>query len=144
MFGEKLFDYDMNVTKAEDTGISLQQILSGTPIPKEGARIDVYFEGIISGRVNGHISGIDYIDIRADGRMSLNIFARVETSDGAHIAVKATGVAISNGDGTAQINENVQMITNAEKYVWVNTHQVWSVGTMNFMTSKLLLSAYLQ
>lgn len=72
MKGEKIYEYDLNVTGKTDCGVTLQDILSGqTQIPSQGARIDVAFEGRAKGRLTGRVHGTDYSRIRADGRIDL-------------------------------------------------------------------------
>ena len=68
MNGEKIYEYDLNVTSVTDYGVTLQAITSGeSQIPPQGARIDVAFEGYATGRLAGRVKGIDYLSIRADG-----------------------------------------------------------------------------
>ena len=62
-----------------------------TPPPAEGARFDVYFEGPITGKLNGTVKGVDYLHIRADGRCQLNIHAEITTEDGKKISLAADG-----------------------------------------------------
>jgi len=40
--------------------------------------------------------------------------------------------------------ENVTLSTAADEYAWVNTHQVWGVGTVNFAAGKIHVEAYMQ
>src|SRR3990172_10307978 len=96
MRGEKIYEYDLDVTGMTDYGVSLYAILSGKEkkkIPPQGVRIDVAFEGRAIGRLAGRVRGIDYLRIRADGRIDLDIRAIVETTDGHRIALSADGVA---------------------------------------------------
>ena len=44
----------------------------------------------------------------------------------------------------ADLFENVSLGTAAEDYAWVNTRQMWGVGTVNFATGKIHLDAYMQ
>jgi hypothetical protein len=64
-------------------------------VPLQGARIDVAFAGLATGRLTGSVQGVDYLRIRADGRIDLDIRATVETKDGCRIALSADGVVIS-------------------------------------------------
>ena len=58
--GEKLYEVAVQFTDVTEFGVSLEALLAGeTPPPPEGARIDVYFEGTISGeRINGAVKAI--------------------------------------------------------------------------------------
>jgi hypothetical protein len=146
MEGEKIYEYDLDMTQVTDYGVTLEDVLSGkTSVPTQGARIDVAFEGRATGRLAGHLHGIDYLLIRADGRVDLNIQATFETEDGHRIAFAADGVCLSRPDEPiADLRENVELITASEEYAWVNTRQVWGVGTVNFASGKIHVEAYMQ
>ena len=90
--GEKIYEYDLDVTGMTDYGVSLDDILSGkVPIPPQGVRFDIAFEGRASGRLAGHVRGVDYLRMRADGRVDLDIRGTIETEDGRRIALSASG-----------------------------------------------------
>ena len=146
MQGEKIYEYDLNVTGVTDYGITLEAILSGqVPIPPQGARVDVAFEGRATGRLAGRVRGIDYLRIRSDGRIDLDIRAIVETEDAHKIALSADGVGVPRAaEPIADLRENINLTTAAENYAWVNTRQVWGVGTVNFATGKIHIDAYMQ
>jgi hypothetical protein len=146
MKGEKVYEYDLDVKGVTDYGVSLDAVLSGKEqIPPQGVRIDIAFEGRARGRLAGRVRGIDYTRIRADGRIDLDIRAIVETVDGQRIALSADGVATAHaGEPIADIFENVSLTTAAESYAWINTRQVWGVGTVNFAVGKVHIDAYMQ
>lgn len=133
MKGEKIYEYDLNITGMTDYGITLQSILSGqSKIPPQGARIDVAFEGRATGRLTGRVRGTDYLRIRPDGRIDLDIRATIETEDGHRIALSADGVGVPRAaEPIADLRENISLTTAAESYAWVNPRQVWGVGTVN-------------
>ena len=68
--GELIYEYTLKFTQVVEYGISANAVLSGQmPPPAEGARLDVYFEGPITGpKLKGTVKGLDYLHIRADGR----------------------------------------------------------------------------
>lgn len=146
MNGDKIFELVLEVTGVTDCGVTLDSVLSGTaPIPSHGIRLDVAFEGRAAGRVAGHVRGVDYIRVRADGRMDLDIRSVIETDDGHRIALSANGVATPHAaEPVADLCENIALLTAATEYQWVNTRQVWGVGTVNFATGKLHIDGYLQ
>ncbi|MDA0349415.1 MAG: DUF3237 family protein [Verrucomicrobia bacterium] len=146
MKGEKIYEYDLDITGATDFGVTLEAILSGqSKIPPQGARVDVAFAGQATGRLTGKVSGVDYLRIRSDGRMDLDIRATIETQDGHKIALSADGVGVPRAaEPIADLCENVTLATAAENYVWVNARQVWAVGTVNLATGKIHLDAYMQ
>ncbi len=146
MKGEKIYEYDLDVTGATDFGVSLEDILAGKEkIPPQGVRFDIAFEGHARGRLAGRVRGVDYARMRADGRVDLDIRAVIETDDGQRIALSADGVAIPRaGEPIADLSENVSLGTAAENYAWVNTRQIWGSGTVNFSTGKVHIDAYMQ
>lgn len=146
MKGEKIYEYDLDVTGVTDYGISLDAILSGKEqVPPQGARVDVAFEGRSSGRLAGRVRGVDYLQIRADGRADLDIRAIIETEEGQRIALSADGVAMPRDpEPIADLYENVSLSTAGEGCGWVNTRQIWGIGTVNFSTGKIHIDAYMQ
>ncbi len=145
MTGEKIYEYDLDVTGVTDYGFTLQAILSGEAIPPQGARVDVAFAGSATGRLAGQVRGIDYVRIRTDGRVDLDIHAIIETQDGHRIALSADGVGVPRAaDPIADLCENIRLTTAAESYGWVNQRQVWGVGTVNFAAGKIHIDAYMQ
>ena len=146
MTGEKIYEYDLDVTGITDYGVTLEAILSGqASVPPQGARVDVAFDGHAKGRLTGRVRGIDYLRIRADGRIDLDIRAIIETEDGHRIALSADGVGVPRAaEPIADLRENISLTTAAGDYVWINTRQVWGVGTVNFATGKIHIDAYIQ
>ena len=75
----------------------------------------------IAARHHGRAVGVDYITLRADGRIDLNIQADITTDDGEKIALAASGVAIPKpGSPVVALRENVMLTTASETYAWVN------------------------
>jgi len=146
MRGEKISEYDLNVTGVTDYGLSIGAILAGKEkIPPQGARFDIAFDGRGEGRLSGRVRGVDYLRMRADGRGDIDIRATIETNDGHRIALSADGVVTSRpGEPIADLIENVCLTTAAADYTWVNTRQIWAVGTLNLATGKAHVEAYLQ
>jgi len=146
MNGEKIYEYDLDITGATDYGITLESIVTGqSRIPPQGARVDVAFAGRAAGRLTGRVRGTDYLRIRADGRIDLDIRAAIETEDGHRIALTADGVGTPRAaEPIADLRENVRLTTASETYAWVNARQVWCIGTVNFATGKIHIDAYMQ
>jgi hypothetical protein len=114
-------------------------------IPPQGARFDVAFAGNATGRISGGVRGVDYLRMRADGRIDLDIRATIETADSHRIALCADGVAVLRpGEPVAELSENVTLTTAAEGYAWVGTHQIWGAGTVNMATGKIHIDAYMR
>lgn len=146
MLGEKIYEYDIDITEVTDFGVSLDDILSGKAgIPVQGARVDIAFAGQATGRVTGSMNGIDHVRVRADGRVDLCIRAIMETGDGHRIAFAADGVLLRRPEGpVADLRENVELTTASEDYAWVNKRQIWGVGTVNFANGKAHVEGYMQ
>ena len=145
MTGEKIYEYDLMVTGMTDFGITLDSILSGaSAIPPQGARIDVAFDGRATGRLAGRVSGVDYLRIRADGRITLDIRAVIATDDGQRIALAADGVATPRANAPiVDLCENVVLTTAAERYAWVNARQIWGIGTVNLAEGKVHIEGFM-
>jgi hypothetical protein len=146
MMGEKIYEYDLNVTGVTDFGVSLGDILSGKkPVPPQGARFDVAFEGRAKGRLSGSVRGVDFTVMRADGRVELDIRATIETADGSRIALSAGGVGVLRaGQPVLDLSENVSLTTSAPDYAWVNARQIWGTGTADLTGGKIHIDAYMQ
>ena len=115
MKGEKIYEYDLDITGVTDYGVSMEAILADKEkIPPQGARFDVAFEGKASGRLSGRVRGVDYLRMRADGRIDLDIRATIETADGFRIGLSADGVVVMRaGEPIADLCENVLLTTAA-------------------------------
>ena len=143
---EHIYSYDLDITGTTDFGVSMPDILGGkVNVPPQGARFDVAFAGRATGRLSGAVRGVDYLRMRADGRIDLDIRATIETDDGCRIALSADGVALPQpANPVAELRENVSLTTAAEKYAWVNARQIWAAGTVNLATGKIHIDAWLQ
>lgn len=143
--GEPIYEYTVQFTQVVEYGASAEALFAGqTPPPAEGARIDVHFEGPITGqKVTGTVKGVDYLHIRADGRAQLDIHAEITTEDGKKIALAADGVGIpQEGSPVFQLRENVTLTTNHPEYSWVNPIQVWGVGTVDVSKGEVRIKGY--
>lgn len=140
-----LYKMDLNLTGLTAFGSDFDQILDGhTSIPPEGARFDIEFGGTIDGpKIKGKVVGVDYLNMRADGRTDLNIYLKIETDDGQNIAAQVTGNSTPRQDSKIiDIRENGTLFTSSEKYKWVNGLQVWATGTVDRNTGKIELTGY--
>lgn len=141
---EKLYEYTLQVTGMVEYGASFQAIIGGHSPPPGGLRVDVAIEGRMTGRLTGSVAGVDYIAVRADGRIDLDIKIDVTTDDGEKIALAASGVGIPQpGSPIALLRENVTLTTASERYAWVNPLQIWGVGSVDFSTGTVNISAYI-
>jgi hypothetical protein len=143
--GELMYEYTLNITGMTEYGVSFEALLSGqVPVPPEGARFDVVFEGTsIGSKLNGKVKGVDYVRMRADGRIELDIHGEITTDDGQKIALHADGVSLLRKDSTiADLRENVTLFTSSKNYTWINALQVWGIGTVDFANQTVQIKAY--
>jgi Protein of unknown function (DUF3237) len=143
--GELIYEYTAQFTQVLEHGASASAVSSGqVRPPAEGARFDVYFEGPIAGpKVKGTVKGVDYLNIRADGRGQLKIHAEITTGDGKKIALAADGVVIpEQGSPLFQLRENVTLTTNHPEYAWLNPIQVWAPGTVDVAKGEIRIMGY--
>jgi Protein of unknown function (DUF3237) len=146
MRGEKIYEWDLNITGVTDYGVTLDALLSGKEkVPLQGTRFDVAFEGDSKGRLTGKVRGVEYLLMRADGRTDLDGRGTIETEDGHRIAVQIEGVATPRAnEPMIDLVENVRLTTAAPKYDWVNTRQIWGLGTVNLTMGKMHVEAFMQ
>jgi hypothetical protein len=144
MPGELLYEYTMQFTQVVEYGTSAEALFAGQTPPPEGARLDVYFEGSVTGaKLKGTATGVDYLHIRADGRIQLNIHAEITTEDGKKIALAADGVEIpQEGSPVFQLRENVTLTSNHPEYAWVNPLQIWAPGTIDVAKGEIRIKGY--
>ena len=143
--GDLLYEYTVKFTEVTEYGVSLEALMAGEAAPPvEGARFDVAFEGESTGpRLKGSVKGVDYLQIRADGRFQLHIHAEITTEDGEKIALFADGVAMPReGSAIADLRENATLSTSSKAYAWVNTLQVWATGTVDLAEQVVRIKGY--
>ena len=74
MKGEKIYEHELDLTGVTDYGVSMDDLLTGREaIPLHGARFDLTVNGRFKGRLAGRAHGVDYLRVRADGRMELDL-----------------------------------------------------------------------
>jgi hypothetical protein len=146
MRGEKVYEMELDLTGVTDYGASMENILAGREaIPLHGARFDLAVDGLFNGRLSGRARGVDYVWVRADGRMELDLRLIIETDDGHRIALSGDGQAAPRpGEPVLDIFANVRLSTAARKYAWVNERQIWGVGSASLATGKVLAEGFMQ
>ena len=112
--------------------------------PPEGARFDLHVEGTVTGpKLKGTVKGVDYVNVRAEGRLQLHFHAEITTEDSKKIALFADGVLTPKfGLLMAQLRLNITLTTSAAEYSWVNPIQVWALGTVDFAKREVRFKAY--
>jgi hypothetical protein len=143
--GDLLYEYTLRLGSPTEYGASLDAVVSGREAPPPaGLRVDLPFEGEASGRVAGTIEGIDYLNIRADGRMELDLRATLTTPEGEKIALAADGVAVPRRDSaTVDLRENVRLRSASPTWSWLNTLQIWAIGESDMARGEVSIRGYL-
>lgn len=91
---EPICEYRLRLGPITEYGADMQAVLAGRAAPPPaGLRVDIPFAGTATGRLAGSLQGVDYLDIRADGRCEPDLRARLTTTDGVPVAQEAGGVA---------------------------------------------------
>ncbi len=137
---QQLFSETIQLTGVKEYGYSWKDLTENNqPIPPEGARFDIYFEGEVFGdRVNGKIKGVDYLEVSPDGKFHLTLYASIATGDGADIKVLENGF---NDQGELKLN--MRFHTSDERYRWLNGQMVLGLGTVDFATGQATVKGYL-
>jgi hypothetical protein len=141
---EHIFGERVQLTGVTEYGMSWMDIISGdVQPPSEGVRFDISFEGRIFGdRLNGRVSGVDYLYIRGDGKFILELHASIITDDGEAIALHEDGILTPLKDGTGNLKLNMKFLTASSKYSWLNRKQVWGTGSVEFSKGLVTIDAY--
>ena len=146
MNGERIYRYELEVTGISEYGLGFSDAISwAVAIPPQGARFDVAFAGRCEGRLTGTVTGTDFAVMWADGRVDLDIKARIETDDGAAIALMAGGIGQLRSDAPiVDLAENVTLSTADDAYGWVNGRQIWAPGTVDLAAGRIVIEGYMQ
>ena len=128
-----LFDALVRFTGTVDYGYTMEHRAKGVPIPAQGARFDLFFDGKIVGeRLQGTITGVDYVRLGSDGMAQLHVHAHITTHDGCHIAVHSEGIARRRaGSSIADMQETMSFATSADGYKWLNSLQGNATGVVD-------------
>lgn len=139
-----LFDEDIHLTDIVEYGLSYQDLVSGKAVPPpQGARFDLYFEGDLYGAdITGRVKGVDYLEVRPDGKFQITIYATITTDDGARIALHETGQMTPDAPGSAQLHLTMQFSTADRKYAWLNQKQVWGAGVADTRERTVRIRGY--
>ncbi len=108
-----------------------------------GVRIDFPFEGTAtSEHWEGErpVNGVDYVTVRADGNMDLDIHATIGEKKEA-VSYKAIGVSIAKEDQSADPKELIVFQTGNEELAWLNNEVAVAFG--HGAGGKITLEIYL-
>ena len=143
--GELIYEAEIRFIRTDEYGVSMEDLTTGrVPIPLEGARFDQLFRGELNGpKLRGMMFGTDHLYVRADGLFQLHLHARVTTDDGANIAFSSEGVSIqTEGGKETRLRAAVSLFSATEAYRWLNTLQLWAMGTLDTVKGKAVVNAY--
>lgn len=139
-----LFEEDVHLTGITEYGVKWSELTTGRISPgPEGVRFDLAFEGSLIGpEIDGTVKGVDFLEIRADGRFMLNIQATITTRDNKRIALREDGILIPAENGKAFLQLNMQFTTHHPEYTWMNQLQVWGTGISDMHRGEVQIKAY--
>lgn len=138
-----LFKETGNLTEIKEYGVSWDELTTGKVAPPtHGARFDIAFEGKLEGDISGTLTGVDYLEVRSDGRFMLNIYVEITTDDDERISLEEDGIVVPAGEGIADMQLNMKFSTNSQKYAWLNTMQVWGLGKVDMNSGKFTVEAF--
>lgn len=115
-------------------------VLGKTPA---GMRIDFPFSGTATGphwEGERPVRGIDYVTVRSDGNMDLDIHGVIGEKREA-VSYKAIGVSIANPDQSADPKELISFQTGNEDLAWLNNEI--GVGLGHGEGGKITIEVYL-
>jgi hypothetical protein len=144
--GTLIYEYVPHLTIFEvvEYGVSADAVLSGNESPpSEGARFDFHLQGEVVGpNLEGSLKGVDYVAVRADGRVELHIHACITTSKGERIALIAGGIAFrKDASHILELRENVTLLSNHRSLSWLNGLQIWASGKVDMSVGHVWIEA---
>jgi len=144
IMSEVLYTAELAFTGKTEFGLSLEAVLSGAaPIPPQGARFDVTFAGPLEGKLDGTLTGVDYLRMRADGRTELDLHGVVERPNGQKIAWRAEGVGTMRADAPIMdITELIRFDSADPDTAWLGTRRVWGEGQVDPVAGVIRVTAY--
>lgn len=103
-------------------------------VPRAGGNLTII--SVMSGTFEGPkmrgrvlpVAGGDWVSVRDDGSMRLDVRLVLETDDGALIYMTYGGVGIAEADGSLTLRTAPVFETAAEKYSWLNRLQAVALG----------------
>lgn len=145
--GELLFEEKLRLTNIVDYGVTWQDLVSGQASPNQaGIPFDLAFEGTLTGdKIRGAIKGIDFLEVRADGRFNMHIHATITTDDGTRIALREDGLLGIPSDGSnASVRLALRFLTASPKYAWLNNRIAWAHGEADTKNATVDVKVWLQ
>jgi hypothetical protein len=88
--------------------------------------------GFAGPKLNGTIADVaggDWVTVRPDGSMKLDVRLVLRTDDGAHILMTYSGVGRSDPGGVTTLRTAPLFETGDDRYAWLNSIQAAAHGT---------------
>jgi hypothetical protein len=100
MSGELIYEHAVQISQVTEYGVAFDGLLSGAAAPPpQGARFDLYVEGTVTGpKLKGTVKGMDYANMRPDGRLQRHFHAEITTEDGKKIASSQMAFLLQSRD----------------------------------------------
>src|SRR4051812_42877673 len=127
------------------TGDRPPAVLAGTPV---GTRVIVTaMRGEFDGpKVRGtvaDVAGGDWVVMRPDGSLKLDVRLVLRTDDGADILMTYSGIGQPDGDGVTALRTAPLFETGDERYAWLNNvqavaHGATGEGSVTYVVYQLL------
>ena len=112
------------------TGSPPPAVLAGAP---SGTRVVVTASGgsFTGPRLHGTIAeaaGGDWVTVRSDGSMTLDVRLVLRTDDGADILMTYSGISRRDGEGGMSVRAAPRFETGDDRYAWLNGIQAVALG----------------
>lgn len=130
MIGDLLYELEANWTIVS---------YGDTPL---GSRNDFHLIGVVSGKISGKFTGVDYGVGANDKSISVHVHEQIITDDGENISLFRQGFAVPNAKGTYDIKCFATFSTGSMKYAWLNTMIAALEGEGSGNAPNLRLKAY--
>lgn len=139
---EILYEASLQITGSTAFGVELPDVLAGT-IPPQGARFDISFAGTVRGQVDGHLVGTDFLEVRADGRIDLNLRGVLTLDDGRTVAFSGIGSGVVSPDGPRlDFDECVRFSSAHEDLAWMNARFFHGGGSADLGAGTISVMVY--
>jgi hypothetical protein len=112
-----------------------------TPV---GHRMNLELEGDTDpdSRLQGHLTGVDYLTVRSDGVLDLNVHATLRRPEGGVVALRGSGLATRTPDGAARGQLALRFETAAEDLAFLNQTLGIAVTTADMTRGTLHISGF--
>lgn len=105
-----------------------------------GMRLNLELDGRSEpgvGRVQGRVTGTDYLTIRPDGLLELNVQATLASDDGELVAVSGTGLGLHGADGAVSGRLALRFAAAGPGLAWMNSVLGVAVTRADMRTGRL-------